>query len=91
MYIQKVKNYLKTDNAAREYFVGESNIDEFMDELALIANKNFETNNEPALTQEQFELLRITIKAITLSKQKVFYSEDGVFMFFENYQPVSMN
>ena len=91
IYIQKVKQYLKTDTAAHEYFIGQANIDEFLDELSVISEKNYQTNGQAALTEEQFELLRITIKAIALSKQKLFYSDDGLFMFFENYDPIGLN
>jgi hypothetical protein len=80
VYLQKVKNYLSTNEEAKTYFIGNSD-----------AEKNFEKNGQPELTQEQFELLRKTILAVTISKQKVFYSSDGLFMFFENYPPISMN
>jgi len=91
IYVQKVKSYLTNNTEAKTYFVGDSDIDDFMKELTDISVKNFETNGQPELNQEQFELLRITIKAIKLSKQKVFYSDNGLFMYFENYAPVCMN
>ena len=91
IYIQKVKTYLNTNEQAKDYFVGDSDIDKFMDELTNISLKNFETDGRPELNQEQFELLRVTIKAINISKQKLFYSDDGVFMYFEDYPPVCMN
>jgi hypothetical protein len=91
VYLQKVKNYLNINNEAKNYFIGNSDAEEFYKHLAIISEKNFEKNGQPELTQEQFELLRKTISAITASKQKFFYSSDGTFMFFEDYPPISMN
>ena len=61
VYIQKVKNYLKTNEEARNYFIGESDVDEFYRHLTIISEKNFNQNGQPELTKEQFELLRRTI------------------------------
>lgn len=91
VYLQKVKNYISTNEEAKTYFIGNSDADEFYKHLAIISEKNFEENGQPELTQEQFELLRKTILAVSVSKQKLFYSEDGLFMLFENYPPISMN
>jgi hypothetical protein len=91
VYVQKVKNYLETNQEAREYFIGDANAEEFYTHLKLISEKNFEENGEPELSKEQFELLRKTITAVAISKQKVFYSDDKVFMFYEDYPPICMN
>jgi hypothetical protein len=91
IYIQKVKSYITNNNDAKNYFIGDCDIEDFIKELSDISAKNYKTNGQPELNEEQFELLRITIKAIKLSKQKVFYSDDGLFMYFENYTPVCMN
>lgn len=91
VYLQKVKSYISSNEEAKTYFIGNSDAEEFYKHLAIISEKNFEENGQPELTQEQFELLRKTILAVSVSKQKVFYSEDGVFMFFEDYPPISMN
>lgn len=91
VYIQKVKNYLKTNEEAREYFIGESDVDDFYKHLTIISEKNFNQNGQPELTKEQFELLRRTMKAEAISKQRVFYSEDKKFMFFDEYGPIGMN
>ena len=91
VYLQKVKNYISTNEEAKTYFIGNSDSEEFYKHLAIISEKNFEENGQPELTQEQFELLRKTILAVSVSKQKLFYSEDGLFMLFENYPPISMN
>lgn len=91
VYVQKVKKYLETNQEAKEYFIGESNADEFFKHLEIISEKNYEENGEPELSREQFELLRKTITAVTISKQRVFYSDDKLFMFFDEYPPICMN
>ncbi len=91
VYLQKVKTYLNSNEEAKQYFIGGSDADEFYKHLAIISEKNFEDNGQPELSREQFELLRKTILAITISKQKFFYSEDGLFLIYENYPPISMN
>lgn len=91
VYLQKVKTYLNTNKEAKDYFIGNSDAEEFYKHLAIISEKNFEKSGAPELSKEQFELLRKTVLAVTISKQKLIYSEDGVFMFFENYPPISMN
>ncbi len=91
VYLQKVKTYLNTNKEAMDYFIGNSDAEEFYKHLAIISEKNFETSGQPELSKEQFELLRKTVLAVTISKQKMFYSADGLFMFFEDYPPISMN
>ena len=91
VYIQKVKTYLQANEEANNYFIGKADVDEFYKQLTIISNKNYEENGTPELSKEQFELLRRTVAALAASKQKVFYSDDKLFMFFENYPPISMN
>ena len=47
VYIQKVKNYLKPNEDARNYFIGESDVDEFYRHLTIISEKNFNQNGQP--------------------------------------------
>lgn len=91
IYIQRVKKYISTNNEAKDYFVGESSIDEFYKHLIIISEKNYKETGQPELTQEQFELLRKTVLAVSLSKQRLFYSDDSLFMFFDDYPPICMN
>lgn len=91
VYLQKVKTYLNSSEDARKYFIGESDVNEFYNQLTIISNKNFETNGQPELTKEQFELLRVTLIATTITKQRVFYSEDKLFMFLDEYPGICMN
>jgi hypothetical protein len=91
IYIQKIKTYFKNNEAARDYFVGNSDIDEFYNQLTIISSKNLKTNGQPELTKEQFELLRMTIKVIEIRKQRVFYSDDKLFMFLDDFPGICMN
>jgi hypothetical protein len=91
VYLQKIKNYLNTSEDAKNYFIGQADVDEFYKELTIISNKNFETKGQPELTKEQFELLRVALLATSIAKQRVFYSEDKLFMFLDDYPGICMN
>jgi hypothetical protein len=91
IYLQKIKSYLNTNEEAREYFIGDSSIDEFYNHLSIISNKNFETSGQPELTREQFELLRMTIKVTAIRKQRVFYSDDKLFLYLDDFPGICMN
>jgi hypothetical protein len=71
IYIQTVKTYLKNNIEAREYFIGESDEELFFEHLSEISQKNFETNGEVMLNKEQFELLRKTVIAISITKKDI--------------------
>ena len=91
VYLQRVKNYLNTNEEANKYFIGDSDVDECYNQLTIVSEKNFETNGQPELTKEQFELLRIAALATAISKQRVFYSEDKLFLFLVDYPGICMN
>jgi hypothetical protein len=71
IYIQKVKTYFNNNTEAREYFIGESDEELFFEHLSEISQKNFETNGEVMLNKEQFELLRKTVIAISITKKDI--------------------
>jgi hypothetical protein len=71
IYIQTVKTYLNNNIEAREYFIGESDEELFFEHLSEISQKNFETNGEVMLNKEQFELLRKTVIAISITKKDI--------------------
>jgi len=77
IYIQKVKTYLENDENARGYFLDGVDEELFYQHLIEISQKNFEKDGEPTLTQDQFELLRKTMKAIYVSKNKT-NDEDSI-------------
>jgi len=91
VYLQKVKNYLKTNEEAKEYFIGNSDVEEFYKQLALLSVENFEKNGQPELSKEQFELLRVAVIVTTISKQRVFYSDDKLFLYLDDYPGICMN
>lgn len=71
IYLQTVKNYLKTNLEARNYFLGDSDEELFYKHLCEISQKNYEKNGEVMLNKEQFELLRTTVKVVTTSKKDI--------------------
>ena len=71
IYLQTVKNYLKTNLEARNYFLGDSDEEFFYKHLCEISQKNYEKNGEVMLNKEQFELLRTTVKVVTTSKKDI--------------------
>ena len=91
IYLDKVKSFFKTNEQARKYFIDGGNEEMFFNYLVDISEKNFEKTGEPELNIEQLELLRKTIIAEKIVKSKYFYSQDNLFLFFEDYPPISMN
>ena len=71
IYLQTVKNYLKTNLEAREYFLGDSDEELFYKHLCEISQKNYEKNGEVMLDKDQFELLRTTVKVVTISNKDI--------------------
>lgn len=91
IYIDRVKQFLKTNVEARDYFLKDGDEVAFFNHLSIISEKNFETNGTPELSQEQMELLRRTVIVEQIAAKKYIYSEDGLFLYYENYPPVCMN
>jgi hypothetical protein len=71
IYLQTVKNYLKTNIEAKEYFLGDSDEELFYKHLCEISQKNYKKNGEVMLDKEQFELLRTTVKAVIIAKKDI--------------------
>ena len=69
IYIQTVRHYFETNKDAKEFFLSNSDEELFYKHLTEIAQKNFDKKSEATLDREQFELLRRTIIAITISKK----------------------
>jgi len=70
IYIQSVKNYFKTNNEAKDYFLNGNDEELFFKHLSEISQKNFNKNGEVMLDKNQFELLRTTTKVITIAVKK---------------------
>jgi hypothetical protein len=95
-YIQSVKHFLKKNDEAREYFL--KNVDEelFYQQLSEISQKNFKTNGESMLSKEQFDLLRKTVKAITIAKSPIKEDtkeiiEDNIFIDYRGLGKICLN
>ena len=70
IYIQIVKKFLKSDNTARNYFLGNTTEDVFFTHLSLKSEENFKEKGEVALTIEQFEEIKREIeKTGTVEKE----------------------
>lgn len=61
IYIQSVRIYFENNEEARNYFVNNSNENEFFDKLTKISQKNYESLGRASLTEVQFELLRALV------------------------------
>jgi hypothetical protein len=98
IYLQTVKNYFEINKEAREFFLSNSDQELFYKHMSEIAQKNFEKNGDATLDREQFELLRKTIAAITVTKRIEIKNEDfnynnGVFIGlpFPNFGTICLN
>jgi len=61
VYIQKVRNYFDANEDAKKYFKIDEDEKLFYDLLIEISKNNYDRNNEPMLTIEQFEKLRMEL------------------------------
>jgi hypothetical protein len=95
-YLQTVKNFLKKNEEARKYFL--SGVDEelFYEHLCDIAQKNFISLGEPMLNKEQFDLLRMTMKALSIAGKtfddpKEPSPEDNIFIDYRGLGKICLN
>ena len=102
IYLQTVRNYFETNNEAKLYFLSNSNEELFYKHMTEIAQKNYEKNGEATLDREQFELLRKTVSAISVTttvtkkveiKDEDFDFNNGVFIGlpFPNFGTICLN
>jgi hypothetical protein len=98
IYLQTVKNFFKSNEEARNYFISDSDEEIFFKHLCEISQKNFEDNGEVMLNKEQFELLRRTILAITISQkdieeveEEIPNQEDNIFIDMRGYGKICLN
>jgi hypothetical protein len=98
-YLQTVKNFLKKNDEARKYFLHGVDEEMFYEHLIEIAQKNFEQLGEPMLNKEQFDLLRKTMKAISivgksvneLEEEEVVDSEKNIFVDYRGFGKICLN
>jgi hypothetical protein len=81
VYLQSVKTYLENNTEAREYFIGDSDEESFLDLVSDVANVNYEKRGEPQLTKAQFEFVRITLRAFTQSETQ----DDSIYEYIPNH------
>ena len=96
IYLQTVKNYLKTNLEARNYFLGDSDEELFYQHLCEISQKNYEKNGEVMLNKEQFELLRTTVKVVTIAKKDIPEepkkdTEENIFLDLGDFGKICLN
>jgi hypothetical protein len=96
-YIQTVKNFLKKNEQAKNYFLTGVDEELFFEHLGEIAEKNFKSFGEPMLNKNQFDLLRTTMKAISIVKKSVDElsgenkPEDNVFIDYRGLGKICLN
>ena len=95
-YIQTVKSFLKKNEEARKYFLSGVNEDLFFEHLSEIAEKNFKTFGEPMLNREQFDLLRKTMKALSIVDKSLedlppITKEDNIFIDYRGLGKICLN
>jgi hypothetical protein len=86
IYIRQVKEFLQKNKDANDYLVGETNVEEFLEKVLDVSQKNFEKNGETMLTKEQFEEVRksnIKINPTT--------SQNGIFMEVPKFGLICLN
>jgi hypothetical protein len=91
VYLQKIKTFFKTNQEARDYFVGDADVEYFYEQLSIISSKNYETDGQPELSREQLEALRVTMRVLAIKDQRIFYSEDKLFLYLDDYPGICMN
>lgn len=63
LYISKLTKYLETNKNAREHFVSNLDVEIFMENVTMVAMKNFLKKNDPTLTMDQFEQIRKSMRS----------------------------
>ena len=63
LYIAKLTKYLETNKNAREHFVSNLDVEVFMENVTMVAMKNFLKKNDPTLTMDQFEQIRKSMRS----------------------------
>lgn len=95
-YIQTVKSFLKKNEEARKYFLSGVDEDLFFQHLSEIAEKNFKSFGEPMLNREQFDLLRKTMKALSIVDKSLeelpsVNKEDNIFIDYRGLGKICLN
>ena len=88
MYLQNVRKYFETNEAAKDYFsLKEENKERFFNYITELSERNFEDNGEPELSLDQFEELRRKISGDISEKKEIL----GIFFSLGVFGRVSLN
>jgi hypothetical protein len=96
-YIQTVKSFLKKNEEAKSYFLTDVDEELFYKHLGEIAEKNLKSFGEPMLNREQFDLLRKTMKALSIVGKSIKEEdikenvEDNVFIDYRGLGKICLN
>jgi len=92
IYIQTVKQFFNKNEDSKRYFLEDADEEKFFKYLEEIAQKNFDKNGQPMLSEVQFELLRKTLKVIAISKKEYSKEEtNNIYMDVPGFDPVCLN
>ena len=77
IYVQSVKNYFEQNPEVKEYFIGNTDEDDFFNRLSERSQKNIDEEKDAMLTQEQFEELRVVKRKINITIYKNLFIDLG--------------
>lgn len=80
VYLNKLKQYLSTNNEAREYFIGDLDEEVYMEKVTEYAIKNYIEKGDPTLTMEQFEYIKKIVSAEEIVNRDPTYYEPMIFI-----------
>ena len=93
-YILAFKDFLKKNEEARTYFIGNTDEDLFFEHFTEIAEKNFKKFGEPQLNKDQLEILRKTMLVINVAKKpddEIVESDKRIFVEVPNWGTFCLN
>lgn len=91
IYIRKVRDYLENNQDAHDYFLIGIDEEKFFDEVSKIATKNITKKGNPALSQDQFELVKTLCESTKLLKNKERGDLSTVYLDLGNFGKLYMN
>jgi hypothetical protein len=68
IYIEKLKEYMNTNNNTKKYFIGDNDEEQFYDMVLNVAIVNHYKRNEPNLNEVQFEFIKMTLESFNDSE-----------------------
>jgi uncharacterized protein (UPF0305 family) len=87
IYVQNLRRYFETNTEAQKYFETIGNEELFFNYISEMSQKNFDENDEPQLTLEQFEEVRRKITKFAGKKDEI----TGIFISLGDLGYVSLN